>query len=192
MRDSSRAVTEAIDGLADKSKQIGAIVETITGIAEQTNLLALNTAIEAARAGEQGRGFAVVAEEVRKLAEESQEAAAQIARLISAIQVETTKTGHGGRRTARGRTDDGAGVVRADAARVRADRRCGRGHDRADRADRRRLRADRRPGAAACKSSITEVAAVAEQSSTSRRAGVGARPRRPPRPLSRTSPPRRS
>ena len=62
--------------LGAKSEQIGGIVETITGIAGQTNLLALNAAIEAARAGEQGRGFAVVAEEVRKLAEESQEAAA--------------------------------------------------------------------------------------------------------------------
>ena len=72
-----------------KSDQIGGIVETITGIAGQTNLLALNAAIEAARAGEQGRGFAVVAEEVRKLAEESQSAAATIAELIGEIQVET-------------------------------------------------------------------------------------------------------
>ena len=67
-----------IGDLGARSEQIGGIVETITGIAEQTNLLALNAAIEAARAGEQGRGFAVVAEEVRKLAEESQRAAASI------------------------------------------------------------------------------------------------------------------
>jgi len=60
-----------------------------TGISEQTNLLALNAAIEAARAGEQGRGFAVVAEEVRKLAEESQQAALSIATLIGEIQNET-------------------------------------------------------------------------------------------------------
>lgn len=75
--------------LGAHSQEIGQFVETISGIASQTNLLALNAAIEAARAGEQGRGFAVVAEEVRKLAEESQKSAKQIAVLVDAIQGET-------------------------------------------------------------------------------------------------------
>ena len=91
VKESSAHVTDAMHQLAAKSEQIGGIVETITGIAGQTNLLALNAAIEAARAGEQGRGFAVVAEEVRKLAEESQDAAASIASLVEEIQAETAQ-----------------------------------------------------------------------------------------------------
>ncbi|MDR3592625.1 MAG: methyl-accepting chemotaxis protein [Negativicutes bacterium] len=80
---------EVVAKLGERSKEIGQIVDTMSGIAGQTNLLALNAAIEAARAGEQGRGFAVVAEEVRKLAEQSQEAAKQIADLIAEIQGDT-------------------------------------------------------------------------------------------------------
>lgn len=80
---------QVVTKLGDRSQEIGAIVDTISGIAGQTNLLALNAAIEAARAGEQGRGFAVVAEEVRKLAEQSQEAAKQIATMIREIQSDT-------------------------------------------------------------------------------------------------------
>ncbi len=80
-----------VEHLGERSKEIGQIVEAISGIAAQTNLLALNAAIEAARAGEQGRGFAVVAEEVRKLAEQSQEAAKEISGLITEIQSDTGK-----------------------------------------------------------------------------------------------------
>ncbi|WP_231040295.1 methyl-accepting chemotaxis protein [Pectinatus frisingensis] len=81
--------TSVIVKLGEQSKHIGQITDTISGIASQTNLLALNAAIEAARAGEQGRGFAVVAEEVRKLAEEVQQAAQKIAEEINMVQKDT-------------------------------------------------------------------------------------------------------
>ncbi|WP_196593491.1 methyl-accepting chemotaxis protein [Pectinatus sottacetonis] len=88
MKESVGKSADVIAGLGEESKKIGVIVDTIANIAGQTNLLALNAAIEAARAGEHGKGFAVVAEEVRKLAEQSQSAASEIAQLIGTIQTE--------------------------------------------------------------------------------------------------------
>jgi methyl-accepting chemotaxis protein len=107
---SSSEITEQMRELGAMSGQIGGIVDTITGIAEQTNLLALNAAIEAARAGEQGKGFAVVAEEVRKLAEEAQEAAQSISILIGQIQTGTSRAVETVSEGAR-QTEDGVRIV---------------------------------------------------------------------------------
>lgn len=83
-----------ISKLGERSTEIGQIVDTISGISSQTNLLALNASIEASRAGESGKSFAVVANEVRKLAEQSNEAAEQIANLITEIQTDTEEAVH--------------------------------------------------------------------------------------------------
>ena len=88
----SRLVAERTAALADKSGEIGKILNVIDDLANQTNLLALNAAIEAARAGEHGRGFAVVAAEVRKLAERAQASTKQIQSIVTEIQAEMRAT----------------------------------------------------------------------------------------------------
>lgn len=87
--DTIQAAKDAIEKLGERSVQINGIVNVIANLSKQTSILALNASIEAVRAGEHGRGFAVVAHEVRRLAEESKNAASRIAELVGSIQVET-------------------------------------------------------------------------------------------------------
>lgn len=88
----TQSVISEINDLNIQSKSIGDFVNTINEIAEQTNLLSLNASIEAARAGETGLGFAVVAQEIRKLADQSLNAAGQIRGIVSNIQSKTLTT----------------------------------------------------------------------------------------------------
>jgi methyl-accepting chemotaxis protein len=158
-------ISNSIRELGSMSERIGGIVHTITGIAEQTNLLALNAAIEAARAGEQGRGFAVVAEEVRKLAEESQTAAATIGGLIAQIQSGTTKAVEA---VTAGARQTQAGVEIVEDARAAFDRIDGSVQDMDERVQRIAVAVSEIVASGThMKESIEQVLSVAEQSSAS-------------------------
>jgi len=89
MKNAVSESAEVVRRLGARSQEIAKIVDVIRNISRQTNLLALNASIEAARAGEHGKGFSVVAEEVRALAEQSTESAAQIVNLVQEILAET-------------------------------------------------------------------------------------------------------
>jgi methyl-accepting chemotaxis protein len=108
---SSRKMVADIEQLAERSDQVGQIVDVIKGISAQTNLLALNAAIEAARAGELGKGFAVVADQVRKLATQSEESAVKISELIGFIMEDTAKVVTGVRNEAE-EVESGLVIVR--------------------------------------------------------------------------------
>jgi methyl-accepting chemotaxis protein len=91
----ARVVTERVAALQQVTDSIGEIVQVITSITQQSRMLALNATIEAARAGEVGRGFAVVANEVKALAEKTEQSASRIAQQVAEVQAETAAASDG-------------------------------------------------------------------------------------------------
>jgi methyl-accepting chemotaxis protein len=89
IKDALKEGTAVIDDLANSSREVGPVIESIFVVARKTNMLALNAAIEAARAGEQGRGFAVVADEVRRLAEAATASTHKVERFVEGLRERT-------------------------------------------------------------------------------------------------------
>jgi methyl-accepting chemotaxis protein len=92
IRQQVELIAENILVLSEQTQQIGEIITTVNDLAAQSNMLALNAAVEAARAGEQGKGFAIVAQEVRRLADQSRNATAEVKSILEEIQRATNST----------------------------------------------------------------------------------------------------
>jgi methyl-accepting chemotaxis protein len=174
VEESAAAITEASEALARRSGDITGFVGTIQTIAEQTNLLALNAAIEAARAGESGRGFAVVAEEVRKLAEQSADAAASTSAIVNEIASMTARVaalaGEGAQRTEAGartvadsRTEFEAIATRAREVASRVEAIAGASREAARHAGDSRARMDELASLAESSSATTQQVAASTQ-----------------------------